>query len=112
LGHEPSEAIDFAFLSTQTLGDPALQGEVLDLYVAQVRAILTRLPEASAQAQTDAAHLLIGSSRGIGAWAAAAAAARYEASTPKARRADLPVLTDALNAACTAAVARLRALRP
>jgi hypothetical protein len=110
LGQPLPDAIDFAFLSTQTLNDRALEREVLALYVAQVEDVASRLHGAPAM-QADTAHLLAGSSRGIGAWQAAAAATHFEAASLPDRAACLATLTQALAAACAAARMRLAELQ-
>ena len=79
--------LDLAFLETQTFGDRELQREVLALFVEQARRVVPSLPDLTPNAQHDAAHLLKGSARGIGAWAAAAIAETYEQSDPAARAA-------------------------
>jgi len=88
-GPSPSSAdpIDFAFLATQTFADRALEREVVALFVAQSRRVVPTLPELSPDEQGQAAHLLKGSARGIGAWTAAAAAERYEQAAPAERAA-------------------------
>ena len=69
--------IDFEHLSRMTLGDPALECEVLTMFVAQSAKLLDQLtalpPEAGALA-----HTLKGSARAIGAFAVAEAAAGLE----------------------------------
>ena len=88
-------AIDAAFLAAQTFGDGALRREVLGLFVAQSRRVVPSLPRLDPREQADAAHLLTGSARGIGARAAAAIASAYEAAAPAARAALFPSLADA-----------------
>ena len=82
-----TSALDLAFLDTQTFGDRALQREVLVLFVEQARRVVPTLPGLPSQEQRDAAHLLKGSARGVGAWAAAAIAEAYELAEPVARAA-------------------------
>jgi HPt (histidine-containing phosphotransfer) domain-containing protein len=69
--------IDFEHLSRMTLGDPALECEVLTMFVTQSAKLLDQLvalpPEAG-----GLAHTLKGSARAIGAFAVAEAAARLE----------------------------------
>ncbi len=77
--------IDFAFLAKQTFADRDLEREILRLFVAQARRVVPTLPSLSDRAQADAAHLLKGSARGIGAWHAAAIAEIYE-QAPAAER--------------------------
>jgi HPt (histidine-containing phosphotransfer) domain-containing protein len=68
--------IDLDHLSEQTFGNAELEAEVLRLFLKQGRECLDRL-DASPDAGT--AHLLVGSARGIGARAVAAAASALEA---------------------------------
>ena len=92
--------IDFAHLSNMTLGDPALESEVLTMFAAQSALLLDELatlpPGAGALA-----HTLKGSARAIGAFAVAEAAGRLEAALGKAgeTRVALEGLGDALAAA-------------
>ena len=70
--------IDFDHLQRMTLGDAAIEQEVLATFVAQS----TRLVSTFATMPADAsalAHTLKGSARAIGAFAVADAAARLEA---------------------------------
>ncbi len=85
-------AIDVAFLDAQTFGDAALRREVLGLFVAQSRRVVPGLPSLPPRDQADAAHLLKGSARAIGAWAAADSAAAYEGTAPEERAALFPAL--------------------
>jgi HPt (histidine-containing phosphotransfer) domain-containing protein len=108
LGQPSSDPLDFPFLSAQTFDDADLERDVLDLFVAQARQCLPRLANLSSRDQADTAHLLKGSARGIGAWAAAAAAAEYEAAPPEDRAAIFPRLADAFAAVERAVTARAR----
>jgi HPt (histidine-containing phosphotransfer) domain-containing protein len=81
-GAPPSfeRAIDLVHLARQTLGDRALEREVLDLFVLQARAVIAMLrgtPDAKRRA--DLAHTLKGSARSVGAWRVAAEAEACEA---------------------------------
>lgn len=74
----PEESpIDFAHLARMTLGDAALEREVLAMFAGQSAALLCRLrampPDAAALA-----HTLKGSARAVGAMAVADAAERFE----------------------------------
>ena len=110
--HEESiSAVDFAFLAAQTFGDIELERDVLELFVAQARKILQRLPDLPPAEQADAAHLLKGSARGIGAAAAAAAAESYEAAASETRTLAFPALASAFAAAEHAIAERLATLR-
>ncbi len=70
--------IDFEHLSRMTLGDPALECEVLTMFVAQSARLLDKLAGQPADAGSIA-HTLKGSARAIGAFAVAEAASRLEA---------------------------------
>jgi len=89
--------IDFEHLSRMTLGDPALECEVLMMFVAQSARLLdqiTALPPDAA----SLAHTLKGSARAIGAFAVSEAAARLEATLAEQgdARAALDGLRDAV----------------
>jgi HPt (histidine-containing phosphotransfer) domain-containing protein len=72
--------IDLGHLERHTLGDRALQREVLALFRGQSLADLARMRAArSVKEWKEAAHSLKGSARAIGAWRAAACAERAEA---------------------------------
>ncbi len=72
--------VDLVHLSRYTLGERALEREVLELFCAQSFVYLERLREAqSDQDWKDAAHSLKGSASAIGAWRAAEAAQLAEA---------------------------------
>jgi HPt (histidine-containing phosphotransfer) domain-containing protein len=85
-GRKPaSRPVDLVHLSRYTLGDRALEREVLELFRAQASIYLERLEAAqSAQEWREAAHSLKGSAVAIGAWRTAAAAERAEASSGEA----------------------------
>lgn len=94
-------------MAAQTFGDGALERELLGLFVAQARRVVPTLPSISAGRQADAAHLLKGSARGIGAWAAAAAAETYEQASAAERPLAYAALTAAFAAVETAITDRL-----
>jgi HPt (histidine-containing phosphotransfer) domain-containing protein len=61
--------VDLVHLARYTLGNRALEREVLELFRTQSRLYLTRLKGAgNEKAWRDAAHTIKGSARGIGAW--------------------------------------------
>lgn len=61
--------VDLVHLARYTLGNRALEREVLELFLTQSRLYLKRLKEAvQDRAWHDAAHTIKGSARGIGAW--------------------------------------------
>ena len=88
-------AIDDDFLRAQTFGDVELRRELLGLFVAQLRRLVPNLPRLGPREQADTAHLLKGSARGIGAWAAADVTAAYEAASPEERTVLFPSLEGA-----------------
>jgi len=69
--------IDTAHLKRMTLGDEALQREVLTLFVRQSTDLVARLANFPAD-MAAIAHTLKGSARGIGAFPAASSAERLE----------------------------------
>ena len=69
--------IDTAHLDRMTLGDEALQREVLTLFVRQSTDLVARMATFPAD-MAAIAHTLKGSARGIGAFSAAASAERLE----------------------------------
>jgi HPt (histidine-containing phosphotransfer) domain-containing protein len=75
-----SRPVDLVHLSRYTLGERELEREVLKLFCRQSLIYVERLREARSDKDwKDAAHSLKGSASAIGAWRAAAAAARAEA---------------------------------
>jgi HPt (histidine-containing phosphotransfer) domain-containing protein len=92
--------IDFEHLSRMTLGDPALQCEVLTMFVAQSARLVDHLTGLPADAGA-VAHMLKGSARAIGAFAVAEAAERLEAALSEAAgvKPALDALKDAVAAA-------------
>ncbi len=98
--------IDLVHLSRQTLGDLALETELLRLFEGQARAFAQRLRAPVGQGEStqeikqriDLAHTLKGSSRAIGAFALADAAEAYE----DALRANAPDAGPALRRLVTA----------
>ena len=74
-----AEPVDLAHLARYTLGDRALEREVLELFCGQSRVYLEQLHAArSEQAWRDAAHSLKGSAQAVGAWRVADAARAAE----------------------------------
>jgi HPt (histidine-containing phosphotransfer) domain-containing protein len=89
--------IDFAHLARMTLGDPALECEVLTMFVGQSARMLDQLASLPPEAGS-LAHKLKGSARAIGAFAVADAAERVEAALGEAGEtaAALEALSDAV----------------
>jgi hypothetical protein len=71
-------SIDFEHLSRMTLGDLALEQEVLGLFVRQAEMLRARMETDCAGLIGAAAHTLKGSATGIGAWPIARASADVE----------------------------------
>jgi HPt (histidine-containing phosphotransfer) domain-containing protein len=72
-------SIDVEHLARMTLGDRALEREVLGLFVRQAEMLRTRMETATVEVIGAAAHTLKGSATGIGAVAIARASADIEA---------------------------------
>jgi HPt (histidine-containing phosphotransfer) domain-containing protein len=70
--------IDEVHLGRMTLGDRGLEREVLEIFVRQAALMLERMAVAEPATTAAAAHTLLGSARGIGAWRVACAAERLE----------------------------------
>ena len=80
-----SRPVDLVHLSRYTLGERALEREVLALFCSQSSIYIERLHTARSDKDwKDAAHSLKGSATAIGAWRAAAAAANAEALSSEA----------------------------
>ncbi|KAF2990300.1 Hpt domain-containing protein [Methylocystis sp. MJC1] len=79
---EAAPALDLVHLSQQTLGDQALESELLRLFDRQNAQFAARLRETrqsdDARARADLAHTLKGSARAVGAFALGEAAEAYE----------------------------------
>ena len=76
----PVAPVDLAHLARYTLGDVALEREVLELFCTQSVSYLEQLRAATShKAWSEAAHSLKGSARAVGAWRAARAAEHIEA---------------------------------
>jgi len=70
--------IDLVHLARTTLGDRALEREVLQLFDRQSSILIARMRSAAPGAVAALAHTLKGSARGIGAWRVARAAELLE----------------------------------
>jgi hypothetical protein len=77
-------AIDVDHLARMTLGDRAVEREVLELFDRQSAFMLMRFPTQPPEIVATLAHTLTGSARGIGAWQVAAAAEMLERATREA----------------------------
>jgi HPt (histidine-containing phosphotransfer) domain-containing protein len=72
------QSIDRTHLFRMTLGDHALECEVLQLFDQQAGMLIARMREANPAGVAALAHTLHGSARAIGAWAIARAAETLE----------------------------------
>jgi len=70
--------LDGGHLERMTLGDSRLAREVLQIFVRQSAMLLGRICESEPATVATAAHTMVGSARGIGAWRVADAAERLE----------------------------------
>jgi HPt (histidine-containing phosphotransfer) domain-containing protein len=74
--------LDEEHLGRMTLGDRRLEREVLEIFVrhtaTMLNLILDRIAERDPAAVAAAAHTMVGSARGVGAWRVAEAAERLE----------------------------------
>lgn len=104
----PDEAIDLAHLKRMTLGEPALEDEVLSLFATQSGELMRRL-HALPEDAPALAHTLKGSARAIGAFRVADAALDVEAALRGQGivAESLAVLADAVEEA-RAAIARIQ----
>lgn len=109
-GAPPKAELDLAFLELQVLSDPELEQEVLTLFLNQARDVLARMGLEDEAQRSNSAHLLKGSARGIGAFAAADAAATFERTPTGERAAAFQSMTDAFLRATQAIENRLAQL--
>ena len=96
--------VDMAHMARYTLGDAALEREVLELFCTQSVSYLDQLRAATShKAWFQAAHALKGSARAVGAWRLARAAEYIEAlredSPPELRAAQIGELEASLREA-------------
>jgi hypothetical protein len=71
--------IDLVHLAVQTMGDKALETEVLHLFARQARAALFEITSGSAASVVAASHRLRSAANGVGAFRVASEAERLEA---------------------------------
>lgn len=76
----PSRArpVDLVHLARQTMGDRALEQEVLSMFVQQAGTVRNEIARADAARRLFLAHSLIGSARGVGAFGVARIAEEVE----------------------------------
>ncbi|WP_420963810.1 Hpt domain-containing protein [Brucella sp. IR073] len=91
-----ARAIDLVHLARQTLGDRALEAEVLSLFSRQASGVANRIGQVTGKERGLLAHSLKGSARSIGAFRVAELAEKVEAnpSDEKSAAALRDALTD------------------
>ena len=104
-----AQPIDRAHLFRMTLGDHALECEVLQLFDQQAGLLIARMGEADPPGIAALAHTLQGSARGIGAWGIARAAEAVEVAA-RAKTGSKSGLQSAVNALATATDEARRAI--
>jgi hypothetical protein len=78
-GAARTRPIDLAHLGRQTLGDRAVEEEVLSLFMQQAATVCEKITAADPDERRKLAHGLKGSALGVGAFAVAEAASALEA---------------------------------
>lgn len=101
--------IDEDHLGRMTLGDRRLEREVLQIFVRQTTIMLGRITGAEPALATAAAHTLMGSARGIGAWRVARAAERLQRAAGEGSEEDVDEAIAELKAATAEASAAISA---
>ena len=92
--------VDLVHLARHTLGNRALEQEVLRLFQRQTELVLQRLASAKhVKVIADQAHTIKGSARGIGAWKVAMAAEALEAEAAAGSKGSLLALESAISEA-------------
>ena len=91
--------LDLAHLARMTLGERALEHEVLTLFNRQADMLLVRMASEEPRAVAALAHTLAGSASGIGAWKVAEAATAVERAASEPSTIALTGLMDHLVAA-------------
>lgn len=71
--------IDLVHLANQTMGDKALEAEILQMFARQTRLLVQEIATAESVNVTALSHRLKGSANAIGAFKVSAAAGRLEA---------------------------------
>src|SRR3954447_12235344 len=84
-GTRQARPVDLAHLARQTMGDRALEQEVLALFVQQALSVRDKLVDADLKDRLLLAHGLKGSARGVGAFAIADCATSIEQQPEDAR---------------------------
>jgi HPt (histidine-containing phosphotransfer) domain-containing protein len=104
-------SIDFAHLARMTVGEKALEVEVLVLFDRQAALVLAHMKRPLApEAAAACAHTIGGSARGVGAWNVAAAAEQVELAARSADAAEIAPALQQLITAINEARAAIKAL--
>ena len=101
--------IDENHLRRMTLGNQRLESEILEIFTRQATIMLGRMSSADVDLMAAAAHTLLGSARGIGAWRVARSAERLQDAAGKGNGSDLDLALEGLKAAALEARAAIGA---
>jgi HPt (histidine-containing phosphotransfer) domain-containing protein len=97
---EEHVVLDLRHLTAQTMGDADLARDVLGMFFEQSNDVLRRLRDArDPRVRSDAAHLLKGAARAVGAFAVAAEAERVESLADEADEGAVLAVVAGLHAA-------------
>jgi len=88
--------IDLVHLARTTLGDPSLEGEMLEAFGLKASMLILRMQRPHARSIGAAAQALKGSARGIGAWRIASAAEAVELAAASGAEPELRSAVDRL----------------
>jgi HPt (histidine-containing phosphotransfer) domain-containing protein len=102
-----SAVIDEEHLARMTLGDVALEREVLSIFLRQMTLTMRRLEGAAPEVMAAAAHTVKGSARGLGVWRVARGAERLEEAVVGHNAAAMEAAVAELEATCLEACAAI-----
>ncbi len=88
--------IDLVHLARTTLGDPSLEGEMLEAFGLKASMLILRMQQAARSSICAAAQALKGSAPGIGAWRIASAAEAVELAAASGAQPELESAVDRL----------------
>jgi len=88
--------IDLVHLARTTLGDPSLEGEMLEAFGSRATMLILRMQQAARSSICAAAQALKGSARGVGAWRVASAAQAVELAAESGAEPELRSAVDQL----------------
>src|SRR5260370_42152718 len=90
--------IDLVHLARTTLGDPSMEGEMLEAFGLKTSMLILRMQQAARSSIFATAQALKGSARGIGAWRVASAAEAVELAASNGPQPGLQTAGDPLGA--------------